>query len=131
MRPVGIEPTSMALQTTAMTTSAKVALVPSVGIEPTTSALSRRYSTAELTRQNFTEHYHESIPNILLLTFFSPLIGAARENRTLNFCLEGSGFTIKLQPHYATFNPLYLSAAYDAANAFGFTSGTTLQVPRI
>ena len=78
-----------------------------------------------------TEHCHESIANILHMSFFSPLTGAARENRTLNFCLEGSGFTIKLQPHYATFNPLYLSAAYDAANAFGFTSGTTLQVPRM
>jgi hypothetical protein len=27
------------------------------------------------------------------------IFGAAKENRTLNFCLEGSGFPIKLQPH--------------------------------
>ena len=32
--PVGIEPTSTALQTAAMTTSAKVALVPRDGVEP-------------------------------------------------------------------------------------------------
>ena len=34
VQPPGIEPGSMALQTTAMTTSAKVALVPAEGIEP-------------------------------------------------------------------------------------------------
>ena len=34
VHPVGIEPTSTALQTAAMTTSAKGALVPAEGIEP-------------------------------------------------------------------------------------------------
>lgn len=50
MQPVGIEPTSTMLQTVAMTTSAKVALVPSARIELATNALSRRCTTAVLTR---------------------------------------------------------------------------------
>ena len=39
VQPTGIEPVSMALQTTAMTTSAKVALVPETGLEPVSLSL--------------------------------------------------------------------------------------------
>ena len=45
VQPTGIEPVSMPLQDTAMTTSAKVALVPRVGVEPTFKFLFLRETT--------------------------------------------------------------------------------------
>ena len=45
VQPLGIEPSSTVLQTAAMTTSAKVALVGRAGIEPTTNRLKVYCST--------------------------------------------------------------------------------------
>ena len=81
-----------------------------VGFEPTSSShleASPRYKLGALplsyrSKTGLTGRNRTCDPQLRRLLFY-PLnygqIGAAKENRTLNFCLEGSGFTIKLQPH--------------------------------
>ena len=64
--------------------------------------------------------------------FFNQL-GAGYQNRTGDWTLARFYFTPKLIlqffTYYAARRLLNLSAAYDAANASGFTNGITLHVP--
>ena len=75
VQPAGIEPASMALQTTAMTTSAKV-------------ALSNRIA--------FLAFFQEKVWNVCCCY---PKLGAGWENRTLNYWVEASDLTIKRTTH--------------------------------
>jgi len=58
--------------------------------------------------------------------------GKSGSNRR-HFAWQANILPTELFPHISTYAArmydLYLSAAYDAANAFGFTNGTTLHIP--
>ncbi len=60
------------------------------GFEPSTFGLADRRSTPEL-------HPHT-------IRIFVCSVGADRGNRTLVFCLEGSGSTIELHPRFNTYD---------------------------
>ena len=49
----------------------------------------------------------------------------------MTFSLATRHSTTELILRYAAMYDLYLSAAYEAANALGFTIGTTLHIPLI